>query len=67
MVWRPRGYKVADCEVKILAGVLNTYASLGCKVPVYRVVPLAVVCRFVCCFSVVGGNPGKITLTLTST
>lgn len=48
-----------------MAGVLNTYAGLGFKVPVYRVVPLAVVCRFFCCFIVVGGNPGKITLTAT--
>lgn len=48
-----------------MAGILNTYAGLGFKVPVYRVVPLAVVCRFVCNFSVAGGNPGKITLTAT--
>lgn len=47
-----------------MAGVLNTIAGLGFKVPVYRSVPLAVVCRFVCCFSV-GGNPGNITLTAT--
>lgn len=48
-----------------MAGVLNTYAGSGFKVPVDRVVPLAVVCRFVCCFGVVGGNPRKITLTAT--
>jgi len=65
VAWRPRGYKVTDCELYILASVLNTYAGVGFKVPVYRVVPLAVVCRFVCCFSVVGGNPRKITLSAT--
>jgi hypothetical protein len=48
-----------------LAGILNIHVGLGKKVPVYRVVPLAVVCRFVCCFSVVGGNPGRMVLITT--
>lgn len=65
MVWRPRGYKVADGEMWILVGILNTHAGLGNKVPVYGVVPLAVVCRFVCCFIVVGGNPGRMVQTAT--